>query len=113
VLRTANQRREGRQMPIYAYRCESCGNEFDVFSKAFQVKAETCPQCGSSNTRKLLTAPLVRVEEPSSSTSEYAKKDEPVEYYRKKGRFDLAAKEAEKLGKSEWEIRRIREGKKP
>ena len=99
-------------MPIYSYHCEDCDHEFDVFSKIFEAKTEPCPQCGSQNTKKLLTSPLIRTEKSSEPESEYARKEEPIEYYKKKGRFDLAAKEAEKLGKSEWEIRRIREGKK-
>lgn len=99
-------------MPIYAYRCKSCGNEFDVFSKTFEVKEEACPHCGGRNTRRLLAAPLVRMEKTSEPTTEFSKKEEAVEYYKKKGKFDLAAKEAEKAGMSEWEIKRIREGKK-
>lgn len=99
-------------MPIYPYLCQNCGSQFEVFSRVFEIRTETCPSCGSTNTRKLLTTPLVRMEEPSASSSDYSKKEEPIEYYKKKGRFDLAAKEAEKLGKSEWEIKRIREGKK-
>ena len=92
-------------MPIYAYRCESCGNEFDVFSKTFESKEEACPHCGGKNTRRLLATPLIRMGKTSEPTTEFGRKDEPIDYYRKKGRFDLAAKEAEKAGKSEWEVR--------
>lgn len=53
----------------------------------------------------------IRMGKISEPTSEFAAKDEAINYYKKKGRFDLAAKEAEKAGKSEWEIKRIREGK--
>jgi len=99
-------------MAIYAYRCESCNSEFDIFSKTFEVKNEACPNCGGKNTKRLLTAPLVRMEKTSEPTTEFGKKEEAIEYYKKKGKFDLAAKEAEKAGKNEWEIKRIREGKK-
>jgi len=52
------------------------------------------------------------MEKTSEPTTEFGKKEEAIEYYKKKGKFDLAAKEAEKAGKNEWEIKRIREGKK-
>jgi putative FmdB family regulatory protein len=106
------EQKGGLTVPIYAYRCESCGNEFDVFCKTFEVKEEMCPECGGRNTKRLLTPPLIRMEKASEPTTEFARKEEPIEYYRKKGRFDLAAKEAEKAGKSEWEVKRIRGGKK-
>lgn len=99
-------------MPIYAYRCESCGKEFDVFSRTFEVAPKACPHCGSQNSRRLLTVPVIRAEGISEPKTDFARKEEPIEYYRKKGRFDLAAKEAEKAGKSEWEVKRIREGKR-
>ncbi|GEM_PF-2113578 len=93
-------------MPIYAYLCQSCGNEFDIFSKTFEVKEQACPHCCSRDTRRLLTTPIVRMEKISEPTTEFGRKEEAIEHYRKKGRFELAAKEAEKAGKSEWEIKR-------
>ncbi len=99
-------------MPIYSYECQGCGKEFEVFSKTFEVNETQCPTCGSKDTKRMISLPLIRSGKISEPSSESTMKDESIEYYKKKGRFDLAAKEAEKAGKSEWEIKRIREGKK-
>ena len=43
-------------MPIYAYRCEDCGHPQDFLQKISDPLIDTCPQCGSKNFRKQLTA---------------------------------------------------------
>lgn len=43
-------------MPIYAYRCESCGHAQDVLQKLSDPLLTTCPACGVSSFRKQLTA---------------------------------------------------------
>jgi putative FmdB family regulatory protein len=43
-------------MPIYAYKCESCGYAKDVLQKLSDVPLTDCPQCGASSFKKQLTA---------------------------------------------------------
>jgi putative FmdB family regulatory protein len=43
-------------MPIYAYRCESCGHSKDVLQKMSDAPLTDCPQCGASSFRKQVTA---------------------------------------------------------
>lgn len=43
-------------MPIYAYRCSSCGHEQDVMQKMSDAPLTTCPQCKTENFSKQLTA---------------------------------------------------------
>ncbi|HEX7635377.1 MAG TPA: FmdB family zinc ribbon protein [Noviherbaspirillum sp.] len=43
-------------MPIYAYRCESCGFAKDVLQKVSDAPLTDCPECGKSSFRKQLTA---------------------------------------------------------
>ena len=43
-------------MPIYAYRCESCGFARDVLQKISDAPLTTCPTCGQEQFRKQLTA---------------------------------------------------------
>jgi putative FmdB family regulatory protein len=43
-------------MPIYAYRCESCGFAKDVLQKISDAPLTDCPECGKSSFRKQLTA---------------------------------------------------------
>jgi putative FmdB family regulatory protein len=43
-------------MPIYAYKCESCGHAKDVLQKLSDPLLTDCPQCGASTFKKQLTA---------------------------------------------------------
>ena len=43
-------------MPIYAYRCESCGHAKDVLQKVSDPVLSTCPACHSASFKKQLTA---------------------------------------------------------
>jgi putative FmdB family regulatory protein len=43
-------------MPIYAYKCESCGHRQDVLQKISDPVLSTCPSCGASSFVKQLTA---------------------------------------------------------
>ncbi len=40
-------------MPLFEYRCNECGNEFEVLIRS-QEKA-SCPQCNSEQLQKLLS----------------------------------------------------------
>ncbi|WP_206954362.1 FmdB family zinc ribbon protein [Trinickia acidisoli] len=43
-------------MPIYAYRCESCGFAKDVLQKMSDAPLSQCPQCEKDTFRKQVTA---------------------------------------------------------
>lgn len=43
-------------MPIYSYRCESCGHAKDVLQKVSDPLLTQCPACGADAFRKQLTA---------------------------------------------------------
>ena len=40
-------------MPLYAYRCESCGLQFDQVQHFTDSSLTTCPECGEESLRKL------------------------------------------------------------
>lgn len=43
-------------MPIYAYKCESCGHAKDVLQKISDLPLTDCPACGKATFSKQLTA---------------------------------------------------------
>ncbi|MBT9506074.1 FmdB family zinc ribbon protein [Rhodoferax sp.] len=43
-------------MPIYAYKCESCGFAKDVLQKMSDAPLTDCPTCGASAFKKQVTA---------------------------------------------------------
>ncbi|MCP5268235.1 MAG: zinc ribbon domain-containing protein [Zoogloeaceae bacterium] len=43
-------------MPIYEYRCESCGSQKDHLQKLNAPTLTVCPACGAETYKKLLSA---------------------------------------------------------
>jgi putative FmdB family regulatory protein len=43
-------------MPIYAYKCSSCGHAKDVLQKISDAPLTVCPECGASTFSKQVTA---------------------------------------------------------
>jgi putative FmdB family regulatory protein len=43
-------------MPIYAYKCDSCGFAKDVLQKMSDAQLTQCPSCGAPTFKKQLTA---------------------------------------------------------
>ncbi len=51
-------------MPLYAYRCTSCGNKFEKIQN-FSAEPETiCPKCGEATLIRPLTAPRLNLKAP-------------------------------------------------
>lgn len=43
-------------MPVYEYRCEECGEGFELFVRSpSRQAAPTCPKCGSRNVKKAVS----------------------------------------------------------
>ena len=42
-------------MPIYTYRCESCGVEFERHQSFTDEPLKTCPECRKKSLRKVIT----------------------------------------------------------
>lgn len=61
-------------MPIYAYQCGSCGNEFDL-KQGFDASTETqCPECNNTAKRQFV-APTVIYKGSGFYTTDYARKN--------------------------------------
>jgi len=43
-------------MPIYAYKCESCGHQQDILQKVSDPVLTSCPACGQPSFSKQITA---------------------------------------------------------
>ena len=43
-------------MPIYEYRCGSCGFQTEFLQKLSDAPLSTCPECGQESFNKMLTA---------------------------------------------------------
>ena len=97
-------------MPIYPYSCKDCGNRFEILSRTFDVGEVSCPQCKSLNTKRQLSIPIVRVGRTREAASESAARDAAIEHYADRGDFTSAAREAEKAGMNDVEVKSIGQG---
>ena len=43
-------------MPIYEYRCSACEEEFELFQKITDKPGGTCPRCGSTQVKRLVSS---------------------------------------------------------
>lgn len=43
-------------MPIYEYRCDNCGHEFETIQKVSEDPLKTCPACAEDALRKKISA---------------------------------------------------------
>jgi putative FmdB family regulatory protein len=49
-------------MPIYDYKCDSCGKVYDIFHKVREVAEDVvCPSCGATEHTRLISAPSVKI----------------------------------------------------
>lgn len=48
-------------MPIYEYRCEECGHQFDALQKISEDPLTECPACHQPALKKLVSAPNFRL----------------------------------------------------
>jgi putative FmdB family regulatory protein len=46
-------------VPTYGYRCEKCGEEFDVWQRMSDEAGAACPACGSGSRRLFYPAGIV------------------------------------------------------
>ena len=46
-------------MPIYGYRCGSCGHEFEILQKMSDAPLTTCPKCSGRLTKILYPAGII------------------------------------------------------
>ena len=60
-------------MPIFEYKCEKCGHIFEVLELGGGEKKRECPQCGSTEIKKLLHPPTLVFKGPGFYATEYGK----------------------------------------
>ena len=64
-------------MPIYEYRCESCGKELEKIQKFSDLPLKDCPECGKSSLRKLVSASSFRLKGTGWYETDFKTKKKP------------------------------------
>lgn len=66
-------------MPIYEYRCRSCGVQKDVMQKISDPVLTTCPACGEDTFSKQLTAAGFQLKGNGYYATDFKQKPAPCE----------------------------------
>jgi putative FmdB family regulatory protein len=61
-------------MPLYEYRCEACGHQFEVIQKFSDEPIAVCPKCSSGPVAKLLSSPAFQFKGTGWYITDYARK---------------------------------------
>jgi putative FmdB family regulatory protein len=61
-------------MPLYEYRCEACGHQFEIIQKFSDEPIAVCPKCGSGPVAKLLSSPAFQFKGTGWYITDYARK---------------------------------------
>jgi len=60
-------------MPLYEYQCRQCGGHFEILQRmsvtAKEIAELECPQCGTSNPKKILSVFCGQTSSPSLNTA--------------------------------------------
>lgn len=72
-------------MPIYEYRCESCGHELEKMQKLADAPLTDCPACGQPTLKKLISAAGFRLKGSGWYETDFKKGDKKNLHGDKKG----------------------------
>jgi putative FmdB family regulatory protein len=61
-------------MPLYEYRCDACGHQFEVIQKFSDEPIAVCPKCSSGPVAKLLSSPAFQFKGTGWYITDYARK---------------------------------------
>jgi putative FmdB family regulatory protein len=62
-------------MPIYEYRCEKCGNQFEIIQKFSDKPLKACPSC-KGKLAKLISQTAFQLKGSGWYATDYARKSE-------------------------------------
>jgi len=97
-------------MPLYEYRCDACGHQFELIQKFSDPPVEVCPNCGERQVQKLLSSPAIQFKGSGWYITDYARKggeksgekaEKPVSSDSKSGSTDKAGSSDTKSTSSE------------
>ena len=77
--RPASLREGDLATPIYEYECGECGHVYETLQRNSREPAEACPECGSEEVRRLVSAARGRMGRPSDGPLTCCGRDAPCE----------------------------------
>jgi putative FmdB family regulatory protein len=83
-------------MPIYEYRCQSCGHELDALQKLNDVALTVCPSCEQAALRRLVSAPRFRLKGGGWYETDFKSEKDKKRNLAETAGSDAGTKEADK-----------------
>ena len=65
-------------MPLYEYKCSTCGSSLEVLQKVNEPRLEKCPKCGGL-LRKVISPPALQFKGSGWYITDYAQSKKPKE----------------------------------
>lgn len=88
-------------MPIYEYRCSSCGFQHEYLQKVSDPKLTDCPECGKPTFDKLLSAAGFQLKGSGWYVTDFRDKGKPAAKEKTSDKAADAPAESAKSGESE------------
>jgi putative FmdB family regulatory protein len=60
-------------MPLYEYKCEACGKQFEKIRKFSDPPVDVCPHCGKGPVTKLFSSPAIQFKGTGWYITDYGK----------------------------------------
>jgi len=86
-------------MPIYEYRCRSCGHTFEVLQKFSDEAMKDCPRC-SAPVQRLISSPALVFKGGGWYVNEFPSKERKRGMEAEKGKGDGLKKKADESAKA-------------
>ena len=61
-------------MPLYEYRCDACGERFEVIQKFSDPPPAACTKCGKGPVERLMSSPAIQFKGSGWYITDYAQK---------------------------------------
>ena len=87
-------------MPIYEYKCQSCGERHEKLQKYSDPLCKKCPHCGGL-LKKLISSPAIQFKGSGFYITDYAKKNSPSEEKEDQGRLGPQKSRRKQAGRGE------------
>jgi len=98
-------------MPIYEYRCRSCGNQFERIQKFSDPPVAECPSCGAE-VEKLVSRPAFQFKGSGWYVTDYARKGDGASKAEKTEGTDATSGESGKSAKPDTRTEKTSENTK-
>ena len=92
-------------MPIYEYKCDICGHQFEILQKINDVPAKTCPECNSHSLRKLVSAAAFKLKGTGWYETDFKTKAKKTHNTAKKNKNDQKKTPEGAASKSETNLK--------